>query len=73
LNDRIAQFIVDHFPNEGAPVELLCLDHNGTYVAPFPCCRAEDAWRNCETKEVIEAEVAGWRLRRGRTRGKPVG
>ena len=66
LNDRIAQFIVDRFPDEGSPVELLCVDHNGTYVVPFPCRRAKDAWRNCETNEIIEAEVAGWRLRRER-------
>ena len=66
LNDRIAQFIVDRLPDKGSPVEVLCVDHNGTYVVPFPCRRAEDAWRNCETNEIIEAEVAGWRLRRER-------
>jgi hypothetical protein len=32
LNDRIAEFIVDRFPDEGSPVELLCVDHIGTYV-----------------------------------------
>ena len=66
LNDRIAAFIVDQFPNYGSPVELLCVDHNGTYVVPFPCHRVEDAWRNFETNEIIEADVAGWRLRGGR-------
>ncbi len=64
LNDRIAEFIVDRFPDEGLPVELLCVDHNGTYVVPYPCHRVEDAWRNVETNEVIEANVAGWRQRR---------
>jgi hypothetical protein len=73
LSDRIAQFIVDRFPDERSPVELLCVDHNGTYVVPFPCRRAEDAWRNCETNEIIEAEVAGWRLSREKARGKPAG
>jgi hypothetical protein len=73
LNDRIAQFIVDRLPKEGSPVELLCVDHNGTYVVPFPCRRAEDVWRNLETNEAIEAEVAGWRLRRGKASGKPIG
>ena len=73
LNDRIAQFIVDRFPNEGSPVELLCVDHNGTYVVPFPCRRAADAWRNLETNEVIEAKVAGWRLSRGKASDKPIG
>ena len=68
LNDRIAEFIVDHFPDEGSPVELLCVDHIGTYVVPYPCRRVEDAWRNVETNEVIEADVAGWRQRRGQAR-----
>jgi hypothetical protein len=54
-------------------VELLCVDHYGTYVVPFPCRRAEDAWRNHETNEVIEAKVAGWRLSRGRAWAKPIG
>jgi hypothetical protein len=65
LSDRIAEFIVDRLPDEGSPVELLCVDHIGTYVVPYPCRRVEDAWRNVETNEVIEADVAGWRQRRG--------
>ncbi|WGJ15304.1 hypothetical protein QEV83_03155 [Methylocapsa sp. D3K7] len=32
LSDRISAFIVDQFPPDGSPVELLCVDHNGTYV-----------------------------------------
>jgi hypothetical protein len=68
FNDRIAEFIADRFPDDGSPVELLCVDHNGTYVIPFPCHRVEDAWRNFETHESIEAEVAGWRLRGRRRR-----
>ena len=36
LDDRIAEFIVDRFPDEGSPVELLCVDHIGTYVVPYP-------------------------------------
>jgi len=63
LSDRIAEFIVDRLPDEGSPVELLCVDHIGTYVVPYPCRRVEDAWRNVETNEVIEADVAGWRHR----------
>ena len=72
LNDRIAEFIVDQFPPDGSPVELLCVDHNGTYVIPFPCHRVEDAWRNFETNEVIEADVAGWRLRGRKASGESV-
>jgi hypothetical protein len=73
LNDRIAEFIVDRLPNEGSAVELLCVDHNGTYVVPFPCRRVADSWRNTETNEVIEADVAGWRQRRSQAPGKSVG
>jgi len=48
---------------------MLSVDHNGTYVISFPCHRVEDAWRNFETREIIEAEVAGWRLRGGKATG----
>ena len=73
LNDRIAEFIVDRFPDEGSPVELLCVDHIGTYVVPYPypCRRVEDAWRNVETNEVIKADVAGWRQRRSQAPASP--
>ena len=73
LDDRIAEFIVDQFPDEGSPVELLCVDHIGTYVVPYPCRRVENAWRNVETNEVIEAGVAGWRLRGWKATGEPGG
>jgi hypothetical protein len=73
LCDRIAAFIVDQFPSDGSPVELLCVDHNGTYVIPFPCHRVEDAWRNFETNEIIEADVAGWRLRGRKATDEPGG
>jgi len=70
LNDRKAAFIVDRWPADRSPVELLCVDHNGTYVVPFPCGRVDDAWRNLETNEVIEADVAGWRLKDGKPRAR---
>ncbi|MFY9627064.1 MAG: hypothetical protein WAK03_02780 [Methylocystis sp.] len=63
FNDRVAEFIADRYPQDDAPVELLCMDHNGTYLLPFPCRRAADGWRNVVTGERIEAEVAGWRSR----------
>lgn len=63
LNDRLADFIADRLPEEGSVVELLCRDHNGTYLIPFACRRVAGAWRNSKTDEVIEAEVAGWRPR----------
>ena len=71
FNDRLADFIVDRFPNDGSPVELLCVDHNGTYVVPFPCYRVEDRWRNFATDEIIEADVAGWRLKGRKIPGEP--
>lgn len=61
LNDRLADFIGDQFPRDGLPVEILCVDHVGTYVVPFPCCRIEDTWRNSTTGAVIAARVVGWR------------
>jgi hypothetical protein len=73
FNDRIAEFIADRFPDDESPVELLCVDHNGTYVIPFPCHRVEDAWRNFKTHEIIEADVAGWRLRGRKATGEPGG
>ncbi|HUZ92002.1 MAG TPA: hypothetical protein VMU78_08905 [Methylocella sp.] len=63
---------MDRFPDEGSPVELLCVDHIGTYVVPYPCRRVEDAWRNVETNEVIEADVAGWRQEAQSGPGKSV-
>jgi hypothetical protein len=69
LNHALA--IVDRFPDEGSLVELLCVDHNGTYVVPYPCRRVEDAWRNVETNDVIEANVAGWRQRRSQAPASP--
>lgn len=47
-------------PGQG-PLRLLCEDHVGSYVIPFPCIRREGAWRNAATGEPIEAEVIGWR------------
>jgi hypothetical protein len=67
LAERIAEFVADRPPDDETPVELLCVDHNGTYVIPFPCGRFDGVWRNLETNEVIEAEVAGWRVPGPRT------
>ncbi|MGP0059229.1 MAG: hypothetical protein ACLPID_08090 [Beijerinckiaceae bacterium] len=64
LNDRLAEFIGDRFPVDGVAVELLCMDHVGTYLIPFPCCRAGQSWRNLRTGEVVSAEVVGWRPKR---------
>lgn len=44
-----------------ARVPLLCEDHNGTYVLPFPCRWADGAWRSTTTGSRIEVNVVGWR------------
>jgi hypothetical protein len=46
---------------EDIPLELLCEDHRGTYVLPYPCIRSATGWRNAATTDRIEAEVIGWR------------
>ena len=63
---RIAEFTTDKEPEAGIALELLCQDHNGTYVLPFPSCRVGGAWYNQNTREIIEAEILGWRIWKGR-------
>jgi len=57
---------LDEFDGAGAPpageaVELLCEDHCGSYVLPFPCNWVNDAWCSTQSGEAIEATVIGWR------------
>ena len=57
---RIAEF------NQGEPppdsvVQLLCEDHNGTYVLPFACVLGEGKWLNAKSRHVIDGDVLGWR------------
>ncbi len=60
--DRLNEFHQDT-PLTGQPVELLCEDHNGTFVLPFPCHWKDGVWHNGKTGAVIEADVLGWRGR----------
>ena len=48
-------------PPSDHPLQLLCEDHNGTYVLPYPCQWHSNEWRNCASSEAIEANVVGWR------------
>ncbi|MDO8877745.1 MAG: hypothetical protein Q8M24_11960 [Pseudolabrys sp.] len=48
-------------PPPDVALQLLCEDHNGTYVLPYPCRWQGDIWRNCASNETIEAAVVGWR------------
>jgi hypothetical protein len=60
-SDRLADFETDGKPEPAWLVEVLCADHIGTYVLPFPCRYEDGSWRNGGTGETIQAEVAGWR------------
>lgn len=48
-------------PPPDVALQLLCEDHNGTYVLPYLCRWQGEAWRNGASQEVIEAAVVGWR------------
>ena len=59
---------IDAFTHEGAPpadqpLEVLCEDHVGTYLIPFPCRWTDGDWTNAASGERIEATVIGWRAR----------
>jgi len=58
---RLDEFDGDGEPPVGEPIELLCEDHCGTYVVPFPCHRVNGAWRSMESDAEIDARVIGWR------------
>ena len=62
--DRIREFAQDGVPPAGLPVQLLCEDHNGTYLLPYSCHWSDGSWRNARTGHAIEAQVLGWRSRR---------
>jgi hypothetical protein len=62
---RLEQFNQQGEPLLGAAVELLCEDHNGTYLLPFDCHRVDGAWHGLKSGLRIEADVVGWRLARG--------
>jgi hypothetical protein len=47
------------------PFEILCEDHNGTYLLPFLCHWTVGEWRNAATAEAIDARVIGWRMSKG--------
>jgi hypothetical protein len=61
--ERLDAFTHDGDPPADQPLELLCEDHVGTYVVPFPCRWTNAAWHSVETGERILATVIGWRPR----------
>jgi hypothetical protein len=60
---RIDAFIHEGKPPVDQPLEVLCEDHNGTYVIPFLCENSSGDWKNTATGQRIEARVIGWRAR----------
>jgi hypothetical protein len=62
---RLAQFNGEGEPPPDLPVQVLCEDQSGTYELPFACRFSDGAWRNHESGGTLEANVVGWRLRRG--------
>lgn len=55
-------------PPPNRPLQLLCEDHNGTYVLPYPSQWCDGAWHNCACSKAIEAKVVGWRVPPSRKR-----
>ena len=48
-------------PPADQPLQVLCEDHNGTYLLPYSCRWSDGAWRNCDSHAAIESVVVGWR------------
>jgi len=61
---RLDAFIHEGDPPADQPLELLCEDHVGTYVIPFPCRWTGDQWQSMGTAERVQVTVIGWRRRR---------
>jgi hypothetical protein len=70
--ERLSGFSTDA-AHDNAPLELLCEDHRGTYVLPYPCIRSGPVWRNAATADEIVADVIGWRLYDGRATSDTAG
>jgi hypothetical protein len=60
LQHRLSEFVSDGDPPEGTQLEVLCRDHNGTYLLPFTCQWHGHAWHS-RSGHRIEAAVVGWR------------
>ena len=58
---RLDEFVTEHHPTADLPVQLLCEDHVGTYVIPFPCQYTAGEWVNTATGEGIQGAVVGRR------------
>ena len=59
--ERIDDFVHDGRPPANKPLQVLCEDHNGTYLLPFLCQWRDGIWQNAKSNRRIEAAVVGWR------------
>jgi hypothetical protein len=60
-HERLQAFDHEGTPPSNRTLEVLCEDHVGTYVVPFPCQWRDGTWRSAITDTPIEATVIGWR------------
>ena len=58
---RLDEFIHDGTPPPDKALEVLCEDHNGTYLLPFLCQWRDGNWQSVKGKRRIEVAVIGWR------------
>jgi hypothetical protein len=61
--ERLAEFTSSGEP-PAQTCEILCQDHNGTYMPHFLGRFSDGLWRNSDTGERVEVSVVGWRPRR---------
>ncbi len=57
----LALFSTDGPPPADQPMQLLCEDHTGYYVLPFPCEWIGGEWIIPKTSKALKVKVAGWR------------
>jgi hypothetical protein len=67
--ERLSEFS-ESVPPTRKPVQLLCEDHCGTYVAPFVCERRDEAWYRMGGDKPVEANVIGWRRTKANSRAR---
>jgi hypothetical protein len=61
--ERLAEFTSSGEPPTQS-CEILCEDHNGTYLPRFLGRFSDGVWRNSDTGERVEVRVVGWRPQR---------
>ena len=59
-DQRLTGYTTEGFPDPEHLVEVLCLDHVGTYILPF-LCRHDDTGWSSEEGRPLDTQVVGWR------------